>query len=150
VSGRRRHPPLIVVASALVLLSSCAPASPEAAPPEDSAGGDSIAVDRFLTEDSDLAPPPEGRTNAVLETSSAPPLLTVTMWGSSSCVDVPVDIVWKDSSTLSVSMGPSGSRECTADLTAVSQVIEVPTDHPATDVTTVEVDAEPVRFVRAG
>ncbi|WP_069385576.1 hypothetical protein [Cellulosimicrobium cellulans] len=117
--------------------------------PEDGTAGGSIAVDRFPAGESGIAPPPVGGTNALLETSSEPALLTVTTWGSSSCVDVPVDIVWKDASTLSVSMGPSGSRQCTADVTAVSQVIEVSTDHPATGVTTVEVDAEPVRLVLA-
>ncbi|WP_265522337.1 hypothetical protein [Oerskovia flava] len=136
---------LLAVPSVLVLLGACAASSDGTTPPAGSDGSASIAIDRFTDWHPPLPALSEGVTSAVVDISTDPARLIVTTWGSSSCPVVPVAIAWADASTLQLSVEPHPARECTADLAAVSQVVEVPPGHPVTDAVGVEVGGKPVR-----
>ena len=106
----------------------------------------SIAVDTFSTAESTLRPPPQDGVNAVLDARGAPALLTFTVWGSSGCVRVPVSVAWSVADTVEVGTAPSRSTECSAVYEPVSQVVELPAGHGVDEVSTVEIDGEPVPF----
>jgi hypothetical protein len=130
----------------LVALTGCA-TSPT---PGVSPSTESIVIDSFPAVDADVKPPPEGATNARLDAGTTPALLTVTTWGSSGCVRVPQSVRWADPSTIEVTTAPSKNTECAANYEPISQVVELPDEHPVSEVTTVEIDGKQVQFTLEG